>query len=685
MCATPKKTEIKKTELPDGSIVCWPREYSHLEEPKTPSAKATENKQRVVAALRDCQLALPYSEYEDGLPNLTGRYQGPESLCCINQAGLYLVVWWKFLRADLDKWTYGANYDPETGLFVLHEPDDPSQTVADLVVVRRGSVPEIRFDWYPSGPGPADVLVRYSPRATLSARALDALRAVLPAKPHPVVKGFIESEHTPLAPSEVDEVRLSLTSVEVKRDLQVLFRHEVTHTAESWADIRTAILPITRSLYTMFRDDLKEKDLDPKNGLIPNPNRDRVMQPRVRFAVQEIIHEHSLTLEVGKDAVKQTATLYEWFQRGLYYNDKGTGGSPNIRFKDAVRNWLGVNATGGYLYDLEVDLDGIVLEGSLPGGKWIGKKIKKHTDKLPEGAAKRITKWLEDKVQANAGARGLTGPLTIKSRGLAENWEATYWVFLAIAGGGGGGGDIGLRYLRGTGTAETDLEWSPEHFSGGFTILTGEGARDKHGKLEKNQLIWIAEGSHPSEPSIQLVLNRIDTDLSASSIGVGWGDIWNPKDIKRTPPTPIKPKVYSYTAKYGRSDDTHFALGSATVRDEARRILRILAANELVALRDASCRVTFDGFADRLGGVGYNDVLSEMRAENTKTALLDCLDATVAARMTVHGHGERPLAFLDKVFDFPDNSPSPEWRRVFVLLHGVASVELLVRDLKDLG
>src|SRR5262249_25095233 len=104
---------------------------------------------------------------------------------------------------------------------------------------------------------------------------------------------------------------------------------------------------------------------------------------------------------------------------------------------------------------------------------------------------------------------------------------------------------------------------------------------------------------------------------------------------------------------------------------------------ELAALRDASCTVTFDGFADRLGGPGYNDVLSEMRAENARTALLDCLDGTVAASMTVHGHGERVLDLLDEVFDFPDDSPSPEWRRMFVLLHGEASVELVVRDLKD--
>jgi len=316
-------------------------------------------------------------------------------------------------------------------------------------------------------------------------------------------------------------------------------------------------------------------------------------------------------------------------------------------------------------------------------GKKLGEVVEKYGNKLPFDGGKRISKELAKRVKANVGIRALTGPLTIKSRGLAQNWEATYWVYFAVASGGSGGGKLGLRYLRGTGSAETNLEWSPEHFPGNFTVLAGQAARDQHGVLREHQLIWIATGSHPSEPSIQLLLSDIDTDLTSSALGIGWGEIMDPNALTEAPPTPIEPKIFSYSTKYVRADDVHFTLGSATVLEDGRRLLRILAANELAALRDTTTLVTFDGFADRLGSVGYNDVLSEMRAENAKTALLDCLDGTATASMTVRGHGERVLALLDDVFDFPDASAAPEWRRVFVLLHGEASVELVVRDLKD--
>src|ERR1043165_4488966 len=158
MCAAPKKPDTNRAELADGSIVCWPSEYGHLDEPKTPSKKATENRQRVVAALKDCQRMAASSEYAGGLPELTGRYEGPESLCCINQAGFYLVVWWSYadVAAKKKSWFYGADFDETTGRFVLHEADDPSKTIADLVVIKGGSDPEITFEWYPGNEGPTD-------------------------------------------------------------------------------------------------------------------------------------------------------------------------------------------------------------------------------------------------------------------------------------------------------------------------------------------------------------------------------------------------------------------------------------------------------------------------------------------------------------------------------------------------
>jgi outer membrane protein OmpA-like peptidoglycan-associated protein len=422
--------------------------------------------------------------------------------------------------------------------------------------------------------------------------------------------------------------------------------------------------------------------MDPGARVIINHARDLAFRPRVRYAIQDVLHSHSLTLEIGEVREEQTATLYQWFQRSHYYNDKGTGGSPNRRFDDVVRKWLGVDDSE-YYYDLEIDLDGLVLEASLPMNKKIAEILKKHARKLPGDAADRISKWIAKKANLNVGIRAFTGTLTVKTRGRALNWEATYWVFFTAVGGGLGGGEQGGRWLGGRGTATSALPWDATHFDGSITVLAGEAARDRGGNLRDDQLVWIAEGSHPAEPSIQMLFDAIDTNLSASDLGIGWGKILDPNTIEDAPPTPTEPKIFRYTAKHARMGGVHFMLGSATVLEDGRKLVRLLAANELSALREGSCVVTFHGFADRLGGTGYNDVLSQMRAENTKTALLDCLTGSVTTHMTVQGHGERTLELLDEVFDFPDQSPSPEWRRVFVLIHGVASIELTVRDLKD--
>lgn len=329
MCASPKKPDIERAELADGSIVCWPREYGHLDGPTVPSKPASENRQRVVAALKDCQRTPSSSEYAGGLPDFTGRYEGPESQCCINQAGFYLVVWWSYADperggAKAKSWVYGAEFDEAVGRFVVHELDDPSQKVADLVVVGFGSTLEISFDWYPDVGGPKDVLVRYSQRATLSDRAVEAIRRQLPKEPHPVVVGFLDDEHAPLAPKVAEQLVHGLEGKAVKAGLQQLFREEVTHTAESWSEIEKAILPITRTLEEIFRKDIERdgRETDPTRLPVLNPSRDARLQARVRYAIQEALHGHSITLEVGKDAEEQTATLYEWFQRGLYYNYK---------------------------------------------------------------------------------------------------------------------------------------------------------------------------------------------------------------------------------------------------------------------------------------------------------------------------------------------------------------------------
>jgi hypothetical protein len=133
------------------------------------------------------------------------------------------------------------------------------------------------------------------------------------------------------------------------------------------------------------------------------------------------------------------------------------------------------------------------------------------------------------------------------------------------------------------------------------------------------------------------------------------------------------------------TDDDGFRLRSPTVLDEGRQALRVFAADELAALRDSDSVLQIVAFADRLGRRWYNDELSRSRATNTLQALRDCTGGeAMKAQIELGWYGERLLEFLDRFFDFPDNSPRPEWRRVFVMLNMTVALNLWVRDPKDL-
>lgn len=670
----PNDPIIKKAELKDDSIVCWAPDYSHLDK----LDRADKKRQRVVAGLLDCQRAAAASEYV-GIPDLTGRYAGAKSAACINQAGYAMVIWWSYTDED-STWHYEAEFVTETGLFVVRQRAAPYKAVADLSIDLSGPEPTIEFLWHPGEAGPDEVLVRYSDRATLSDRAVAAIEANLPGDHHPMVEGALREEHAPLGPLRTREFREALVSKEMRRALEEVFATEDDHGIGS-DKINTALKALAIRLQHAF---LPRATSRMEVGDV-HAEDDRFWS-KVRYELQEFLHATNVTLAIGPDRSAQTQTLYRWFQNVIYYNEYAAT-APNVRVNVFLHKCLGVGAQQRHAYALAVELSVVTAEVTLPLGKRIAKVIGKYKHKLPGDAAKRLGKWVEKKLESQAGGRVMLGTLDIASRGRAKNWEATYAVAFFVAGAGAGGGGVEKKKYRANGTTHTGLAWSSADFAGPVTVLSGQGARDKNGKLASNQMIWIAEGSNPSERSTQLLFHRdIETDLDAQAAGIGWGEIFDPHHVGEDPPTPTVRKILNYSTEYVTPTDVHFRLGSATLREEARRLVRRLAAHELVALRDPGTKVSFTGFADRLGGEGYNDVLSRSRAENTKTALLDCTGSSVVARLEVEAVGERLLKFLHRYFGFhPDEEASPNWRRVFVMVHGVACIELVVRDLKGSG
>jgi len=181
-------------------------------------------------------------------------------------------------------------------------------------------------------------------------------------------------------------------------------------------------------------------------------------------------------------------------------------------------------------------------------------------------------------------------------------------------------------------------------------------------------MIWLLDGKGTA-PQTMLVFDHVDTDASDMDLGWGMGNVMDldDEDIERweIPDAPM----FDYALEYRQDANVHFQLGSATVRDPARQLLRIFAANELALLRDPLSRVAIEGFADRIGQRWYNQKLSESRAANVRQALEDCLDEDLKATVETHGYGEDVLMALGEGFGFPDGGANEQWRRVFVVMN----------------
>ena len=231
------------------------------------------------------------------------------------------------------------------------------------------------------------------------------------------------------------------------------------------------------------------------------------------------------------------------------------------------------------------------------------------------------------------------------------------------------------------GWCETETEWLPDHFPGDLTVFTGAGAT-WDSKRTTGQFVWTAQGSGPNRGT-HLIFDKVKSDMGSDYLGQGWGEIV-PPDVETWKPPQEKQrfKLVVYSEALHTEQSFHFHLGSATVRKNARQLLRKMCANELAELRDPDSLLRVWGYADRLGRRWYNKELSESRAENTLQAIEDCVGPKVSARTETFGAGEGGLKLLNKFMNFPDNQATPEMRKVVIWLNSSASVELLVRDKK---
>ena len=101
--------EIKSLHYPEGDVVCWSPAYAKRDlAPDDPDAAA------IVLGLLQCQLTPPDTEY-DAVGNMTGRYESKGSMCCVNQAGYHIEIWYSSKSSGRKLFRFGADYNPSAG------------------------------------------------------------------------------------------------------------------------------------------------------------------------------------------------------------------------------------------------------------------------------------------------------------------------------------------------------------------------------------------------------------------------------------------------------------------------------------------------------------------------------------------------------------------------------------------
>lgn len=690
--------EVKSLQYPEGDVVCWSPAYAKKElaadDPHAPA---------IVLGLLQCQLAPPDPEY-DAVHNMTGRYESSGAMCCVNQAGFHMEIWYSSKVGGRKLFRYGADYNPSAAsslpTFELREPGDVTPFLDPRLAAVERSEPAGLLEVTTSSTfdiawpdGTKEAFRRFSPRATLSDRLVAQLVAGKFGHGHPIIDGWLENEHRPASDKRMRELldvvvrdRADDSGLTLKERLQGLFAIEVDESMLHRDKVQSAIKGIVRAIERVTSDVFVAED-----------------RRRVASLALPAILDSELNI-FSPAGIPETRTRYAWFQRVLVYNDNHTLGAVAA---GAITEWLGVTPAKPVLYELDGVFNVASAEVALPfasslvkAGKfgrgvakkgvaklldWIqkhrwdwGTTLKKYRAQLEKKLVDKVGGLLGGLLEAHAGGKVLFGVLRVRAPD--GTWEAEYDVAATVFLIGTGDASAGLdsEPMTAKGWAESPVDWKPSSFPGMFKIMPGLMATDAYGNRAEKQMVWVLDGGGTTS-TIQLVFDKVETKTSDMDLGLGTGYISDLDDDDVEHTTFGMLPMFEYTTAYKQEDAIQFQLGSATLRWSGRQMLRVFAANELALLRDPTSRVDVEGFADRIGQRWYNKKLSQARAANIRQALIDCVGGDLNATIETRGHGEDVLAALGEAF-YPDEKPSEQWRRGFVVMNAQVAATLGTND-----
>ena len=222
------------------------------------------------------------------------------------------------------------------------------------------------------------------------------------------------------------------------------------------------------------------------------------------------------------------------------------------------------------------------------------------------------------------------------------------------------------------GTAKSQVAWGAQDFLGPFTQFElGVTAKSTLG-LNVGSLVWTIHGSKHHPPlqvsfGTGLELSK-GTDVTINaSIQWGWIFDGNPQEADEVRMKYLEDhgtELVHKTTLLG----TYFPSGSSRIGPAALQKLRNLVTRDLACFVNPDTRVTIYGMADSVDGPRFNQVLSQMRAEN----VLRHLTSMLGNNFRVPESNHRVVGWGEEVarLRFGDNRDAPDFRVAVLMVNG---------------
>ncbi len=294
-----------------------------------------------------------------------------------------------------------------------------------------------------------------------------------------------------------------------------------------------------------------------------------------------------------------------------------------------------------------------------------------------EDAPQHRYRWMFSTVglagDVGVGLGGFLGVFVIEK--LAPNqWRQQYFT---VMGGASGGLSLGVTVGQTTNWSEfeTPFPWTSGNFRGAYAI-TGAGAAGSFaiggGYTPGAMISFYGDGSFPVLVGDASGFAAVYGAYIGAEASVTSGYLWGGREeaIRSA-----QHQELTSQSRYSTDTRVHFEVDDPSLTELGRDRIRQMCATHRAAFTNPNSVLTIYGYTSTTGSDRRNQLLSDLRAQNTRQAIYDVLGpamAIPAENQTVRGFGETPA----REAGLPDRTEHDDWRKVEVKLNGETVINL---------